>query len=158
MDMKSNRQTAVFFRYNERRPPIADKQLLKQQIKIQFAPSGKKLESLCFIFCSDSYLLEINRQFLKHDYYTDIITFNLSGDPDTIQAEVYISVDRVRENARQHNVPFKHELLRVIFHGVLHLLGYRDKSKSEMAQMRNLETGLIGEFLKAQKKVKKNAS
>ena len=81
---------------------------------------------MSYIFCSDKYLLEINQQFLKHDYYTDIITFDLSETPKQVIAEVYISVDRVKDNARALGVSVKKELHRVIFHGALHLLVFHE--------------------------------
>lgn len=103
-----------------------------------FRKEKKKLESLNYIFVSDKRLLEINRRFLQHNYYTDIITFNLS-DSDSVWAEVYISVNRVRENSKKLDVSFKSELHRVIFHGTLHLCGYKDKSKREIEKMREKE-------------------
>lgn len=96
------------------------------------------LHSLNYVFCSDQRLLEINRQFLHHNYYTDIITFDLSEGVST-HAEIYISVDRVKENARNLGVSFKSELHRVIFHGALHLCGYGDKDNKEMQEMRKIE-------------------
>ena len=100
--------------------------------------SGKKLK-LNYVFCSDDFLLGINRKFLKHDFYTDIITFPLSEDDTEIEAEIYISVDRVKENAAKLKVDFKEELRRVIFHGVLHLMGYNDKSKTQEKAIRAKE-------------------
>jgi rRNA maturation RNase YbeY len=96
------------------------------------------LGSLNYIFCSDDYLLEINREFLQHDYLTDIITFDLSVDA-SISSEIYVSIDRVRENAKLFNTSLNRELYRVMIHGVLHLLGYKDKTKREIAFMRNKE-------------------
>ena len=97
------------------------------------------MAELQYIFVSDARLLEINRQFLQHDFYTDIITFPLSEPRQPMVAEVYISVDRVRENAREYGTTIKMELLRVIFHGALHLCGYGDKTPSEARKMRRLE-------------------
>ena len=90
-------------------------------------------------------MLEINRTYLKHDYLTDIITFDLSEGPSTT-AEVYISVDRVKENARNNKVSFKNELHRVIFHGALHLCGYKDKKKKEIAVMRQKEDQYLSKY------------
>ena len=111
---------------------------LKNYIQSVFKKEGKSLESINYIFCTDNALLKINEQFLKHDFYTDIITFDLS-EHNSIQAEVYISTDRVRENATQLGVSFKSELHRVIFHGVLHLCGYADKNKLDQKKMRQKE-------------------
>lgn len=91
-----------------------------------------------YIFCTDKALLKINQDFLKHDYYTDIITFDLS-EGDEVVAEIYISIDRVKDNARKLGVSFQRELHRVIFHGALHLCGYKDKSPKDSTMMRNRE-------------------
>jgi rRNA maturation RNase YbeY len=84
------------------------------------------LHELTYVFCSDTYLLELNNQFLSHDYFTDILTFDMSKDEAGIHGEVYISVDRVTENAKVYQVKFQDELARVMVHGLLHLLGYDD--------------------------------
>lgn len=90
------------------------------------------------IFCSDPYLLEINRKYLGHDYYTDIITFDYS-EGDTISGDLFISVDTVRSNAEYYSADFKDELDRVIVHGVLHLIGYDDHTDEQSAEMRARE-------------------
>ena len=113
--------------------------LVKEVIRDLFKKERTKLEQLRYIFCSDEYLLQINKEHLNHNYYTDIITFDLSETPDTTTGEIYISVDRVRDNAQNYEVTFKHELLRVIFHGALHLCGYKDKSTKEEQLMRKAE-------------------
>ena len=106
----------------------------------------RELEQLSYVFCSDDYLLGINRQFLQHDFYTDIITFDLSSDARTLNAEIYISVDRVKENAKIVGVSFKEELHRVIFHGALHLCGYKDKTKPQQTIMRQKEGLYINSY------------
>jgi probable rRNA maturation factor len=118
---------------------LSERSSLKFFIQTLFKKEKKKLEGLNYIFCSDDYLLDINRQYLKHDFYTDIITFGLSEPGQAITAEIYISVDRVRENAEQFKTSFKKEMHRVIFHGALHLCGYRDKKKEDVALMRKME-------------------
>lgn len=112
------------------------------------AQSTKRpLGSLNIIFCNDEHLLGINRDFLQHDYYTDIITFDLSlSGKAPLEAELYISVDRVKENAASLGQPFYRELHRVIFHGLLHLMGYKDKQKKDQALMRQMEEKLLGEY------------
>ena len=105
---------------------------------IIFRREKKKLRSLQYVFCSDEYLLQINKGFLKHDYYTDIITFDLSSSSE-VEGEVYISLDRVKENALSFSQSYYKELLRVIIHGALHLCGYKDKTKSQVAEMRKTE-------------------
>jgi len=118
---------------------LKDRQILKSTLTALFKKEGKKLAELQYIFCSDNRLLEINREFLQHDFYTDIITFPLSAPDQPITAEIYISVDRVRENARQFGNTGNQELLRVIFHGALHLCGYGDKTPREEMKMRQME-------------------
>ena len=93
---------------------------------------------ITFIFCSDDYLLKINIDYLQHDYYTDIITFDYTLD-SIISGDLYISIDRVTENSLEYGTSFKWELLRVIVHGILHLLGYSDKSDEDRNNMRKLE-------------------
>ena len=126
---------------------LKDRQILKSTLTALFKKEGKKLAELQYIFCSDEKLLEINRQFLQHDYYTDIITFALSGANQPITAEIYISVDRIRENAREFGSTVKNELLRVIFHGVLHLCGYKDKTPKDQAIMRKMEEVYLRSYL-----------
>lgn len=115
------------------------KKKLKEAVSELMAEEGKTFISLDFIFCSDKYLLEINMNYLKHDDLTDIITFDLSDDPETIKGEVYISVERIRDNSILFNVSFIDELVRVVFHGALHLCGYKDKSKKEKNEIRRKE-------------------
>lgn len=106
---------------------------LAEIIKIE----GKKAGDINIIFCSDEYLLGVNKQYLNHDYYTDIITFNYNTDK--INGDLFISIDRVDENAKTNNVPRETELLRVMAHGVLHLLGYKDKTEAEIEEIREKE-------------------
>jgi rRNA maturation RNase YbeY len=100
---------------------------------------------LSYIFCSDNYLLKLNQKYLKHNSFTDIITFDYS-EQNVISGEIYISVDRIRENAVKFMEDFNRELLRVMAHGVLHLLGYKDKSKNEKEEMRTKEDEKIYMF------------
>ena len=127
---------------------LAAKTSLKKFISTSFEKDAKKRLSVSYVFCSDEYLLRINQDFLKHDYYTDIITFPLSETDQKVEAEIYISIDRVRENALKLKAPFEQELLRVIFHGVLHLIGYKDKTATQKEQMRKAEEKWIKEFEK----------
>lgn len=98
------------------------------------------------IFCTDEDLLGKNQAFLAHDTLTDILTFDLSSSPDTLEAEIYISVERVRENAEKFSVPYTEELHRVIFHGILHLCGFGDQSKKEAALMRQQEQECLNQY------------
>ncbi|WP_205508032.1 rRNA maturation RNase YbeY [Longitalea arenae] len=118
---------------------FSQRTLVKEVIRDLFRKEKTKLEQLRYIFCSDEYLLEINKQHLQHNYFTDIITFDLSEKPNAVIGEIYISVDRVKDNAQTYKVPVKQELLRVIFHGALHLCGYKDKTKKEEELMRKAE-------------------
>ncbi len=102
-----------------------------------------QLENLTYIFCSDEYLLEINQEYLDHDTYTDIITFNNADEPEVIESDIFISIDRVKENATNLNVPFLDELHRVMAHGVLHLLGYDDKDPELKQLMRTAEDNCL---------------
>ena len=105
------------------------------------------LSSINYIFCSDEYLLNVNREYLDHDYYTDIITFDqLDSINEPIEADIFISIERVQENAAQLNFSFLSELIRVLVHGVLHLLGYDDHSETDRVIMRNLEEQYIELF------------
>ncbi len=110
------------------------KRLLKAWIKEFVSNHGKKVGELAFVFCSDEKILEINQNFLQHDYYTDIITFDYC-EGEIVAGDIYISVERVAENALFHKVEYTHELLRVLAHGVLHLLGFQDKEENKKAEM-----------------------
>lgn len=116
---------------------LKNKTLVRQWIKDTIAAEGFKLKELTYVFCSDAYLLPMNQQYLDHDTYTDIITFDNSEVEGDIVGDIFISVERVRENAAKFNITETDELHRVIIHGALHLLGYTDKSvvtKKKMTQ------------------------
>jgi len=100
------------------------------------------------IFCDDKFLLTLNVQFLHHDYYTDILSFPLSAKGNPLIAEVYISTDRVKDNAKNLESSFREELHRVIFHGILHFCGYNDKSKPEIKKMRAAEDRYLISYFK----------
>lgn len=139
----------ISFLSADRRIPLRERTHTAFFIEDIFRKEKVPLDTISYIFCSDEYLLTINRDFLRHNYYTDIITFGLSGPGEPIQAEMYISVDRVRDNARNLGETFSDEMLRVLFHGVLHLCGYGDKKKSEIALMREKEDKYLRLFKKA---------
>jgi rRNA maturation RNase YbeY len=106
-----------------------------------------KLGSLTIVFCSNQYLLDINKRFLKHDYYTDIITFDLTSKGNKEKtAEIYISTDQIRKNAVDFNTTIGNELHRVIFHGVLHLCGYNDKSRRQKEKMTEKENKYLAQY------------
>lgn len=108
--------------------------------------TNKKISGdINYIFCSDEYLLEINKKYLNHDFYTDIITFNYNEDA-VISSDIFISVERVNENAEFYKTTFLLELHRVIIHGILHLLGYNDETDEQEEEMRRLEDVCLKEF------------
>lgn len=142
--------TAIFFRSADRTLQLPDRTGLKEFIQSLFKKERKRLVSLTYVFCSDEYLLQINRDFLQHDFYTDIISFGLSEPGFPIEAEIYISLDRVKENAKTYGRSYKEEVLRVAFHGALHLCGYGDKKKREITLMREKEDHYLRLFEKKQ--------
>ena len=123
---------------------LKNKLKVKQWIKTTIAAEGYKLQELNYIFCSDSYLLEINQQYLDHDTYTDIITFDNSEKPGMIEGDIFISIDRIRENSQKFGTGEINELHRVIIHGALHLLGYTDKTAAAKKTMTGKEDQYLG--------------
>lgn len=121
---------------------LKDRTKLKKWISLVIQQSNMRVGEIGYLFCDDNYLLEINQSYLNHDTYTDIITFDYVAG-DVVSGDILISVDRVRENASLFDTSFRHELLRVIIHGILHLLGNGDKTESEAVQMRRLEDQAI---------------
>lgn len=117
---------------------LENEQNLKKWISNVVLRRGKAVGNISYLFCDDNYLLGVNRQYLNHDTYTDIITFDYVVG-NLVSGDIMISVDRVGENAEKFGVPFEQELHRVVIHGVLHLLGQGDKTDSEAAEMRRLE-------------------
>ncbi|GHB89146.1 rRNA maturation RNase YbeY [Persicitalea jodogahamensis] len=111
----------------------------RRWLKFVIDQEEHELNSLNYIFCSDEYLLNMNREHLNHDYYTDIITFDTSDEEKQVEGEIYISIDRVNENAATANVKEDEELRRVMVHGVLHLLGYDDDTDSNKEKIRDKE-------------------
>jgi probable rRNA maturation factor len=134
---------AIQFFSEKTRFKLSDQKRTTSWIKSVIKKEGAKLVSLNYIFCSDEHLKEMNIEYLNHRSYTDIITFNYNPTEGEIEGEIYISIDRVRENAKKFNVTFQAELHRVIIHGVLHLLGYNDKSKREKTLMREKEDSCL---------------
>ena len=136
----------ITFHNNDIKPPSIQKAALKKFIAAQALKQAKRNLRVSYIFCTDDFLLSINKQFLNHDFYTDIITFPLGETGEEIEAEIYISVDRVKDNAAKFKSDFKDELNRVIFHGILHLMGYKDKSKADKETMRRKENEWLRKF------------
>lgn len=124
---------------------LRQKLLYKRWLSRLAASEGYKIGDINYIFCNDEYLLGINQQYLQHDTYTDIITFDYV-EGKVLSGDIYISTERVRENARIYHVDFENELKRVLSHGVLHLCGYKDKTETDAAQMREKENFAISLF------------
>lgn len=133
----------VFFHYADRKLPIKNKKNIKVAIQGLFVAEKIILGRIDYIFCSDNYLLYINKQFLNHNYYTDIITFDLSEKKELLISEIYISVDRIIDNSKALKTKTIEEFQRVIFHGALHLCGYTDKNKKATKRMREKENYYI---------------
>ena len=113
-------------------------ELYTEKISYIIDNEGFTKENIVIVFCSDSFLLDLNKKHLNHDYFTDIITFSYTT-LDRISGDLFISVDRVKENALKEGVSFERELERVVYHGVLHLCGYNDKTPEEIKEMRSKE-------------------
>ena len=135
---------------------LSNKKAINQWLLDAISKEEYRLQSLNIIFCSDAYLYKLNNTFLKHKTYTDIITFDNSGESKKgkqksnkeIEGELYISVDRVRENAKSMGISFSQELRRVFIHGALHLMGYNDKTPAQRKKMRKMEDWYLKEGLK----------
>lgn len=149
--LKSSTKKKVHFFYPNKRYYIKHSQSLKKFIERIFKEERKSLDTMNYIFCSDLMLLDINKKYLNHNYLTDIITFDLSEQSQKIKAEVYISIERVKENAIKFETSLNNEILRVMFHGVLHLCGYKDKTITQKKIMREKEGFYIKEYTKIYK-------
>ena len=123
--------------FNVKMPPIRRRDV-SAWVRRVAAGYGKRVGEVAYIFCDDEKILEVNRQYLNHDYYTDIITFDYCED-DTISGDLFISLDTVRSNAEAQGTPYDEELHRVIIHGILHLCGINDKGPGERAIMEAAE-------------------
>lgn len=121
---------------------------LKQIIKEIAIDHKFKIGSIDYIVVTDERILEINNSALQHDYYTDIITFDYTENKQ-LEGEIYISIDRILDNSKKYNEKFHVELSRVVFHGILHMVGYKDKTKKDISKMREMEQKYIEQFLKA---------
>ena len=145
MKIRSDINVRFFF---QKKAELNERRRLKAFLAEVLKQKGKKTSGeVRVIFCSDDELLQINRGFLKHDYYTDIVTFPFTSSKEKlIDAELYISVDRVKENAALDRVRFERELHRVIFHGILHLCGLEDKTGLDKRKMRKAEESLLTQY------------
>ncbi|MCS4304345.1 MULTISPECIES: rRNA maturation RNase YbeY [Chryseobacterium] len=117
----------------------------KQWLEDLILSEGKKLGEISYIFCDDEYLLKINQDYLQHDYYTDIITFDYVKGK-TISAEIFVSLQRISDNASTLSRDYEDELRRVLAHGILHLIGYKDKTEEEEKEMRRMEDLYLSKY------------
>ena len=130
----------IHFFYEDVKFTVPNKTRLRNWIELIIKnEKGKKIKNINFIFCSDEFLLEFNKIYLHHHTLTDVITFDYSDDEQYLESDIYISIHRIKENSQDLKIPFINELHRVMIHGVLHLLGYRDKSEDELQIMREKE-------------------
>lgn len=134
----------ILFFAEEVNLPEIDQIKVSTWIRETIKSESSKYESINIVFCSDEFLLRLNKEHLAHDYFTDIITFQYEKDP--IEGELFISLDRVIENAKDRKIPFLTELHRVIIHGVLHMIGYGDKSEEEQKTIRSKEDYYLKEL------------
>lgn len=125
---------------------LKHKTKIRQWIQKVILSKGAKLTEINYIFCSDEFLKTVNIEYLEHDYYTDIITFDNSEEEKQLEGDIYISIDRVGENSKLFAKSFEEELYRVMIHGVLHLLGYGDKTPEEASLMRQEEESALSIF------------
>lgn len=127
-------------------PSFVSKRALKETLKDLAQQEGKVLKDLSLVFTDDEYLLEVNKQYLNHDYFTDVITFDYSNFPE-VSGDVMISIDRVKDNALSLQQSFELEFYRVVFHGLLHLCGYKDKTNEDARIMRAKEDFYLNVFV-----------
>ena len=136
---------AIFFSTENIDFNLPNQEKVKKWVTHIVKMQGKRVGEINYLFCDDAYLIEVNRTYLNHDTYTDIITFDYVAG-NIISGDIFISIERVKENARLFDTPFEHELHRVIIHGVLHLLGQGDKSEEEAKAMRGKEEAALAEW------------
>jgi len=142
---------SIYFQ-DVKRPYFASNRLIYTWLDNLAAHHGYSIADLNIIFVTDEELLVMNRQFLQHDYYTDIITFDLGTSDNLVMGELYISLERVKENANQLNQKYQSEFIRVIAHGLLHLIGYQDKKSEQIVEMRACESHAIELYLSLNEK------
>ena len=136
----------INFFYEKKEKLPFNKGRVRLWLKDVIKEEDKELGCVNFIYCSDEYLLGLNKSYLKHNSLTDVITFNFSENKKTIEGDVYISIERVQENSKAFSETFKSELLRTMVHGVLHLIGYDDKKKNDKKLMVEKENYFLSDF------------
>lgn len=144
MPLKNN--PALYFSYHDVAFRLQDPLYIKSALAAVLAAEAVAFSRIGYIFCTDNYLLKLNQEFLSHDTYTDILTFTLSLPSKPVVSEIYISIERVQENADALGVSFREELYRVMIHGILHLCGYTDATPEKKAEMREREDFYLKSF------------
>ncbi|MDQ3549909.1 MAG: rRNA maturation RNase YbeY [Bacteroidota bacterium] len=129
----------IIFHFLYKKFNLINRKALKEFVVKLFENEKKVIGDINYIFCSDDFLFKINLDYLNHDYYTDIITFPLHNESEPITADIFISIERIKENSLLYKVSFKDELLRTIIHGALHLCGYKDKTRAQIKEIRKKE-------------------
>ena len=136
----------VFFHFEETKYVLKSEHDLKKWLYAISQSEGKQLQNLNIIFCKDEYLKQLNKKYLDKETLTDVISFDNSDEQHKIEGDVFISLDRIAENAKSLNIGYEDELLRVMVHGLLHLLGYDDKSRKDKSLMRLKEDKYLEQF------------
>ena len=135
----------ISYNYINVRKPALSHRVLNKWIREVASGYGRKVGEVAYIFCDDEKILEVNRQYLNHDYYTDIITFDYCED-DTVNGDIFVSLDTVRSNSEEQGTDYDEELRRVIIHGILHLCGINDKGPGEREKMEAAENKALAMF------------
>ena len=142
----------IYFHYLTNPFYFPQRDTIKKFLLSVFEHHSKSVENLNYIFCTDDYLLNLNQDYLNHNYYTDIITFELNQPMQPLQADIYISIERARHNAKSYNVPIIHETMRLLIHGALHLCGYKDKTDKEFKKMKTVEELHLSQWFHVKRK------
>lgn len=143
LNRKTNSEAAIGFQQADVSFSLRNRKAVRRWLARVAGERRFTVGDIQYIFCSDEFLLDINRNFLQHDDFTDIITFDLGEKKGDLCSEIYISIPRVKENAKSFGVPFYQELHRVMAHGILHLCGLKDKTPKQEKEMRKAEDGAL---------------
>lgn len=144
---KSNHPSSVHYFVEDLDFNLSQEKNYTEWVRKIVAVNTAEIGVINFIFCSNAYLLGINQEYLSHDYYTDIISFPYTELPDPLEGDIFISIEMVKENALNNSVTFQEELRRVMAHGLLHFLGFKDKTPAEISTMRDKEEEMMALFV-----------
>jgi len=144
--MTKQQPNKIYFHFRFQPRLLKKRTPLKFFIESIFKREKKKIQEINFVFCTNQQVLALNKKYLEHNYNTDILTFNLSENNKPIVADIFISLEQVLKNAKNYNTSFNKEIHRVIFHGVLHLCGYNDKTLKEKQTIRLLENFYLNKY------------